>query len=96
MHCRSTRRERLAFSVMLTLVHLVVRNALQTIFHLLISCLHDLGQEKSSMFELTFYILESLATVKSCVLLVLSAQEGREASAEQLEDLFTCLLSSVR
>ena len=43
-----------------------------------------------------FYILQSLATVKSCVVLVVLSQTGVEGADELLRQLFEALISSIR
>lgn len=68
----------------------------QNIFHIFISCLHELGQQKASNFERTFYVLESLATIETCALLVDRAEGKQDWALKHIEDLFECLLSSVR
>jgi hypothetical protein len=42
------------------------------------------------------FILESLATVKSCIILTELMQQGCDGAEEQMCELFDCLLTSVR
>ena len=68
------------------------------VFEILISQLRGIATINlaSSSGRLVFYILHSLATVKSCVVPVILKQNGVPFSDALVHSLFDCLLSSLR
>lgn len=50
----------------------------------------------TALQDLTYHLLESLATCKSCVIVALLANEGVAGGLEQLVEMFEVLLTGVR
>ncbi len=72
---------------------------LQQIFSLFTQQLRGLStvvDAEDARSQRTHYILESLATVKSCVILTELSQQGVPGGEEELVSFFECLLSEVR
>lgn len=72
---------------------------LKHIFEAIVSQLHGIAtitDSGSPSAEKYFYILENLATVKSCIILVELTQQGVDGAAELLSELFQALFGSIR
>ncbi|CAM9480044.1 unnamed protein product, partial [Chrysoparadoxa australica] len=72
---------------------------LTEVFTLLIGQLQSLStaiDPEESRAERVFYVLNSLAQVKSCVILTELAHQGMEGGEELLVDFFDALLTGVR
>ena len=70
----------------------------QMVFGALIKQLHGLAKFEDPSFVRVFYILESLATVKSSIILceLAGSDDGTSRAEELLVELFDCLLSGLR
>lgn len=77
--------------------HLYFFCSIQRIFGLITAQLRGLSNlRKGESGKRILYLLQSIATVKSCIILSELTQQGFPMAEEQLRDLFDCFLTSIR